>query len=75
LSRNAIYERVRSHARRARIVQRVSPHRLRQNAERREMPSWSRQICLISSNSRFFSPSTRHFQSLCKKARSLSLGR
>ena len=29
LSRNAIYERVRSHARRARIVQRVSPHRLR----------------------------------------------
>jgi integrase/recombinase XerD len=29
LSRNAIYERVRGHARRARIAQRVSPHRLR----------------------------------------------
>jgi site-specific recombinase XerD len=29
LSRNAIYDRVRSHARRARITQRVSPHRLR----------------------------------------------
>jgi integrase/recombinase XerD len=29
LSRHAIYERVRSHARRARITQRVSPHRLR----------------------------------------------
>jgi site-specific recombinase XerD len=29
LSRNAIYERVRSHARRAKITQRVSPHRLR----------------------------------------------
>jgi site-specific recombinase XerD len=29
LSRNAIYERVRSHGRRARIAQRVSPHRLR----------------------------------------------
>ena len=29
LSRNAIYERVRAHARRARLPQRVSPHRLR----------------------------------------------
>ncbi len=29
LSRNALYERVRQHARRARIAQRVSPHRLR----------------------------------------------
>jgi integrase/recombinase XerD len=29
LSRNAIYDRVRSHARRAKITQRVSPHRLR----------------------------------------------
>jgi len=39
LSRNAIYERVRSHARRARIPRRVSPHQLRQNADCRKTPS------------------------------------
>ena len=39
LSRNAVYERVRSHARRAHLPQRVSPHQLRQNAECRKMPS------------------------------------
>ena len=41
MSRNAIYERVRTHARKARLDKPVSPHRMRHNAESPIMPSCS----------------------------------